>query len=138
METDNKSVFNAGVGQAQEVRELQNIINRARLNPLAVMSSDMSPNYKVAFSCITSCWLEVKPKSTTSEIESVEKVKSMIEEYIKFFPPVTNSGQINNKNLNRIIKLMEIYEGKVRACLEHHELNSPSKPDVRRSVAQMN
>jgi hypothetical protein len=137
VEESNKSLFNAGIGQAQQVRELQNTINLARLNPMGVISPDFSPNYMVAFTCITSCWLEVKPKCLESERTNVERIKELIENYITLFPVVNKKGMVNQKNLNSIVKLLELYESKVRESLERHELNSPSKADYGKAVAEM-
>lgn len=132
----NKSVFNAGVALVVRIAEIKTMINFLRLNPLGI-SPDGIYNYISTQRQLISLWMETRTKATPQEIERIEKIKNLVDGYIKNFPVVSTKGKIINKNLEAIITLLEKFETDINVILEVHDLNSPNKSNVSRSVAEM-
>ena len=142
-----KSQFNAGVGQAIEVRALQNVMNRAKLDLLSInMDPEFPqiPNHELILGLLNNLYQEVKPKCTEKEITELDKVSSLANNF-KYIRPLNKvitklDKQIsmpNRENLRLYGFILNDYETKVRKALDKHELNSPSKGDVGKSVIQM-
>lgn len=143
-----KSMFNAGVQQVIEVRTLQNVLNRARIDLISMNQNPnfpFVPNYQLCLEILNSLFNEVKPKcNAPNEKEVIQNIKNVAEQFIVKHPIIKNI-RINDKltpvvdypNLNIFKKILDDYENLVREALEKHEMNSPSKADLGKSIIQM-
>lgn len=139
-----KSQFNAGVGQALEVRGIQNMLNKAKLDLLAINMNPEYPqiiNYELVFGLLTGMFREVEPKCTTKEKDKITALMNTAEKFIEKYPIVSqnNRGQTNiDANALKVYKkILADYEVEIRLALDTHELNSPSKSDASKSIIQM-
>jgi hypothetical protein len=139
-----KSIFNAGVGQAQEVRGQQNMLNKAKLDLLSMNNDPEYPqviNYELCLGLLTNMFKEVEPKCGSTEAEDIAKYKNIAEKFLETHPIMeqNNKGKvsIDYNSLKIFKKILEAYETKVRKALDKHEMNSPSKSDLSKSVIQM-
>lgn len=133
---DNKrSVFNAGVAQAERIDALQRAINAARFNPLAMNPETSTFNYEVMLASLDGLLKEAWGKmKEDDERPNAKKLKELVHNIAQFQPPVkrimsngSSELAINIDNYRKLMKLMEIYENEIRDLLEIHELNSPNK-----------
>lgn len=126
-----KSYFNAGMAQADRVDTLQRVLNWARFNPLGFNTEFGRLNYEVmVFAChglLKECW----GKITENEKVDGQRWKNLIESFLEVNPIITKTPQgepkVNNKNLKDFMKLIDLYENKIRVFLEEHDMNSPNK-----------
>lgn len=128
-----KSVFNAGVAMAERIDSLQRVINTARFN-ITSYNPDVSRfNYEVWISAIDSLLNEAWAKLTGNEKEAGEKIRALVVETLKWHPPMIRGKngdyKFNKDNMERLMRLVDIYEKNVKVYLDNHDLNNPNKDD---------
>lgn len=128
-----KSKFNAGVALAERIDALQQAINNAWQNPLAFNINTGTHNYDVIINANESLTKETWGKLKPDEKKEADKIRNIIREFIKRFPPITLTSngdkKINTDNYEKLKILMDLYEKKNKTFLDEHDLNSPNIDD---------
>ena len=135
------SKFNAAVLQMQRIHDLQERLNRAKINPLAYSEDVGLFNYEIILNTITALYLEVEPKLSKVENEKGLVLKEAIEDFLEKTPvhfekktltyPYRPTIQFNKQNWESVRKVIFFYESLVRDFLEIHGMNSPPNDDPR-------
>lgn len=135
------SKFNAAVLQMQRIHDLQERLNRAKINQLAYSEDVGLFNYEIILNTINALYLEVEPKLGTKENKKGLLLKEAIEDSLKKNPvhfekktltyPYRPTIQFNKNNWENIRKVIFFYESLVRDFLEIHGMNSPPNDDPR-------
>ena len=131
------SKFNAGMLQMQRIHTLQDTVNRAKINPLALNEEVGVYNYEIIISCTTSLYQECCPKLKPDDKKKVEEVIEKIDSWLidsPFFKqttkrlgnPETKFEKISWRYFN---KLLFIYENLVRDMIEKVGMNSPPEDE---------
>ncbi|HEY5631621.1 MAG TPA: hypothetical protein VIR31_05800 [Nitrososphaeraceae archaeon] len=136
-EDENKqSLFNAGVAQAQRIDSLQRAINSARFNPQQINSETLTLNYQVLISSLDGLLKEAWSKLTDPERKELLKLNNLLKSMQETYPPIERievegdeTTSLNYSNYTRLLKIIDIYERKVKDALDAHGLNSPNKDD---------
>lgn len=126
-----KSVFNAGVAQAERIDSLQRAINAARFNPLMMNPETGTFNYQVLIDSADNLISEGWGKFTDEERKQAALMLRVIKSYAEVFRPVEVDGegklQFNMKNYDRIMAYFTLLDRKIKELYDAHDLNSPSK-----------
>lgn len=129
-----KAVFNEGVLIARRLDVLQTRINSVRVNPLAWNNEQATYNYCVWYSDLCSLLNEAWSKMTDEEKKEIDKVRILIDEYLKIFPPHktivnenlnTREVKVRIENWEKIKKLLFIFEQNIKLYLDRHGLSNP-------------
>lgn len=132
-EEDKKSRFNAGVALTERIDALQWAINSARFNPMNTNFETGTLNYEVMISANEGLFYEAWAKLNVYERKLGKKIKELIYEYLKIYPPVSIDDKgnkiINITNSEKIIKLLNFFEEMNKDFLDKHDLNAPSKDE---------
>lgn len=135
-EEGEKSIFNAGVAQAERIDSLQRAINASRFNVLAVNPETMTYNYQVIIDANNGLLDEAWAKLSDDEQKLGLKLKKLINDFIEIKPPmkkITNGMseemKINKDNYKDMLKLIDIYSRTIKEFLNSHDMNSPSKDE---------
>jgi len=127
-----KSVFNAGVAQAERIDSLQRALNSARFNPIAQNPEVGKFNYEIMASACDGLFYEAWGKLTDTEKEEGQRIKTIIHSFIEhraIISRVNGEMVINKRNLSEFMVLIDLYEKKNKEYLDEHNLNSPSHED---------
>lgn len=142
MEEPTKSQFNAGIAQAQEIREHQNLLNKAKISLLSISMDPEYPsiyNFELCLKILNNLFKEVEPKCSSTEKDNLYKLKNVSESFLDRHPIVKRiNGRtvIDNNSLKVFKKILETYEEAVRKSIDDHNFNSPSKSDLRRAITE--
>lgn len=132
------SKFNAGIAQMQRIHELQQLINRCWLNPLAFNELLQSPNYEVIFRCarqlFDEAWPKLGEKEQTIAISRSDLIQMAIDKCHPFYQSrkITTNHQslhINTPHWRVLERQLKSYERLARTALDRHGMNSPSDDD---------
>ena len=139
-EEGSNSQFNAGLLQMKRIHEIQDLLNRASLNPLAFNEELGVYNYQIIFSSTCSLLNEASPKLGKDERKDAEKLRNGIREFIVKFPIYElkkdikagsnySTNSLNKKHWQILLDWLQTYETLIRNLLDKHQLNSPNKED---------
>lgn len=134
------SKFNAGLLQMKRLHEVQDLLNRASLNPLAYNEEIGVYNFQIMFSSITTLLNESSAKLGATERKEAEALREGIRSFLTEKPifemtqdvKVGGSKSVirfNKKNWNILEKYLIQYQTLVRKQLDAHNLNSPNQED---------
>lgn len=134
-EESKKSLFNAGVAQAERIDSLQRAINVSRFNFIDINPDTGTRNYEVIINALDGLLNECWGKATSDEKNKLVSIYNLIKQRLKTNPPIESvldedTGlyhRIDNNNLEILTKLIDIYEKYIREVLDNHNLNSPNK-----------
>lgn len=132
------SQFNAGLLQMKRIHEIQDLLNKASLNPQAFNDEVGVYNFEIILSSINSLLHESSPKLGKVERLEAESMRDSIKLFLVNHPIFElkknlNAGnsrltnKFNKKNWKVLEKWIVAYETFVRHLLDKHELNSPNK-----------
>lgn len=129
-----KAVFNEGVLIAYRLDTIQSRINSVRVNPLFWNPEQNTYNYNIWFGDLCSLLHEAWSKLTDDEKIIIDKLRVLIDDYLRYFPPhkiIVNEGlnehklKINYSNWEKIKKLLFIFEKDIKVYLDRHGLANP-------------
>lgn len=123
-----KSKFNAGVALVSRVDILQQMINSARMNPIAMDLQTMTYNFMVMINANDGLLDEAWGKLSDSEREKGLKIKNLARDYADTNPPIVmRNGElvINRKNYRNVMDIINIYCQMIKDFLDNHNLNAP-------------
>ncbi len=137
-EEGSMSKFNAGLLQMSRIHILQERINQANLNPLALTEMGLY-NYEIIIASCSSLFQEAAPKLSDEENRDILRLKKAIEDMlkknpihsikVKKFSPDKKYIDTNYDTWDTIKPWLFDYESKIRKLLDKHNLNSPSEDD---------
>lgn len=132
------SEWNEGVLKSIRLNSIQILLNNSKVD-LTARSLDFTHfNYELWITSIDLLYGEGKAKYSEPEIEEVDKIKELAFKTLKLFPPCTyviehkSSGKnktiiVNKENLDRLIKLGDIFETAVKKYNDKHGLSTKNK-----------
>lgn len=132
------SKFNAGMLQMQRLHQLQDLINKVRINPLTFNEEYGVFNYQVFFSNLDGLFHETWGKLGDKEKEIgkyfIETLTQMFKKYPIHEETKDKNSQrsqykLNQKNWEIIRKMLFEFESIIRKYLDTHKFNSPSEED---------
>ena len=134
------SAFNEGALQIRRINDLQDNINRLKLNPLMFNPTTQTYNYEAILTCTSSLLSEVWSKMSAKEKTEGEKIRILVEDFIKYRPVFTEYHEesfgnvkikrmLNTSNWEDIKRLLNIFELRVREYLEEHDLTAPKQEE---------
>jgi hypothetical protein len=134
-EESKKSLFNAGVAQAERIDSLQRAINAGRFNLIDRNIDTGTRNYEVIIAALDSLINECWGKATSKEKIKLGQIYQIVKFRIKTSPPVILASdeevgyveRIDHNNLDTVIRLIDIYERYIREVLDAHNLNAPNR-----------
>lgn len=129
-----KSVFNAGVAQAERIDALQRAINYARFNILMPNPDTGTYNYQIIIDSLNGLAMEVWSKASVKEQKIINRVSNLTMMFVSANPPVKKvikngeeAEEIDDDNLTKLRMILTLYERVIRDALDEHNLNSPNK-----------
>ncbi len=140
MQEGNISEWNEGNFKSMRLHQAQSIINYSKLSPLTQSEFGAGFNYNLWITNIDILYEEGKPKYKSSEIETVDKVKKLIESLIKLKPPhiqvyeASISGTrtkyvLNKENWESLKRVAELFESLVRLYNDKHGLSTRNRDE---------
>ena len=133
-----KSTFNEAALKMRRLHTLQENINKVRSIPLHWNDDIKDYNYNYIFANLNSLLLESWGKLTDKERTEVDKLRSIIQRFIRTAPPHKTSSTVNNSISKVTIdfalwyKLEDMlldYEKRIKDCMDKHGLSTPSDDD---------
>lgn len=124
--------FNAGIAAAERLDSLQRVINSARFNPLLVQPETQTYKFQVMKDAIDGLVGEGRAKFSEAEQLECNKLKDLVELFLKYNYPITptkDGPKVNPLYYEKLMKLLCIYENKVKGFLDIHNLNNPNAED---------
>ncbi len=125
---DRKSAFNAGVALAKRIDDLQQRLNLARFNPLAVNPMTGTLNFEVMIKACDGLISEAIGKMNDQEKLVAARIQEIIVMYQQCYPVVKHDkdgDKINMTNFNKLFSFIKYYEVFAKTVLDNHNFNSP-------------
>ena len=129
-----KSVFNAGVAQAERIDALQRAINGARYNLQIVNPETNTFNFEVVLASLNGLMMEGWSKAKPDEQIQMQRFNKLIHDAVKLHPPIKiikqNGQDIPVKmhgDFDNFCRLLDLYEKNIKEVFEEHDLNSPTQ-----------
>jgi len=136
-EDTKRSVFNAGIAQAERVHYQQEQINLCNSNPFLINPFTLTYNFQTIISSLNCLLMETWGKLDKDERETGDKLRKAIEIVLIKYPVIrlipTGNGEelvqdINYYNYYTYLNpILIVYEKAVKDFLEAHDMNSPNK-----------
>jgi len=141
----NVSQWNEAQLKMFRINTLQERINDLWTNPLAFNDEAGKYNFELLFQSIISYWYEVRPKTNNTEMEEMDKIVNVVENfmdqnqiikkktiespatYINQHVPSGFTTDINKWKILR--KLLRKLEGDIKGLAELHGLSGKNKED---------
>jgi len=131
----NVSEWNEALYKMKRLHEIQEEINKVSINPLVKHYLHPMYNYQVWFQLIGKLYGEGHAKYKDPEREEIDRYKNTIEMLMEYFPVHKNisvsgwdghskKAKFNKENWEKIKKLMEIMELKVKFYNDIHGLST--------------
>jgi hypothetical protein len=132
------SEWNEALLKMKRLHELQTEINRCSINPLLKHPLINEYNFIIWFRSLCALYSEGNAKYKKEEVEELNQMKSVIEDFMDSLPIVQNkkeaNGKVktvtNKKNWKLLKATIERFEYKVRLYNDKHGLSTKNKENM--------